>query len=81
MNDVTTSLEFRLGRPYYNRPWESIPVEFEMRTIYGTTHTINPLGTAIAEHLSRVFECEIRWNIKGISQGHYVEVRVRREDS
>jgi len=63
---METTIEFKVKQE--GTKWEDIPVNRVM-----SIHNFYEI-TKYAERLSKVFQTEIRWNYRGISQGHYVNV-------
>lgn len=63
---METVIEFKVKQE--NTKWEDTRIN-RTRTI----HSINEI-LEYAERLSKTFGTEIRWNYKGLSQGHYVDV-------
>ena len=63
---METTIEFKVKQEGVK--WEDTPIN-RIQTIHNPDE-INKY----AERLSKVFETEIRWNYKGISQGHYIDI-------
>ena len=63
---METTIEFKIKQE--STKWEDTPVN-RTQTIHNVYEIIK-----YAERLSKVFKTEIRWNYKGLSQGHYINV-------
>ena len=61
-----TTIEFKVKQE--NAKWEDTSVN---RT--AIIHNVDEINE-YAARLSKVFKTEIRWNYKGFSQGHYINV-------